>query len=175
MKRILCILLSLVPLFCFAQGRGIALLDKAAGKRVTFDYVYSLDQGKGMSEVTRGSVTAQGNCFVVSGLGLKSYSDGRTLWMVDEKAKEVVIDEVVNDDVFTNPALLISSYRSFMDKIKVNREGSDSLDLTIALDDDTTVRFVLSTVRFSDPSDPSTFTFVTFGLPSSYVVTDLRP
>lgn len=174
MKKILCILLSLVPLLCFAQGRGIALLDKAAGKRVTFDYVYSLDQGKGMSEVTRGSVTAQGNCFVVSGLGLKSYSDGTVLWMVDENAKEVVIDAVVNDDVFTNPALMISSYRNFMDQIKVNREGSDSLDLTITLDDNTKVRFVLSSVRFADHSSLSEFTFQTSALPSSYVVTDLR-
>lgn len=174
MKRILCILLSLVPLLAFAQGRGIALLDKAAGKRVSFDYVYSLDQGEGMKEVTRGSVLAQGNCFVVSGLGLKNYSDGTTLWMMDESAKEVVIDAVVNDDVLSNPALLIGSYRNYMDQIKVNREGSDSLDLTITLDEETKVRFKLTSVRFADPSDASDFTLDVSALPSSYVVTDLR-
>ena len=174
MKRILCILLSLVPLLAFAQGRGIALLDKAAGKRVTFDYVYSLDQGDGMKEVTRGSVIAQDNCFIVSGLGLKNYSDGNTLWMVDESAKEVVIDAVVNDDVFSNPALLISSYRNYMDGIKVNHEGSDSLDLTITLDEETMIRFKLTSVRFADPADASEFSLDVSALPSSYVVTDLR-
>ena len=175
MKRILCIVLSLVPLLAFAQGRGIALLDKAAGKRVSFDYVYSLDQGEGMKEVTKGSVVAQGNCFVVSGLGLKNYSDGSALWMMDESAGEVVIDSVANDDVFSNPALLISSYRNYLDIIKVNREGSDSLDLTITLDEDTRVRFKLTSVRFADPtSDTSDFILDVSALPSSYVVTDLR-
>lgn len=174
MKKIICILLALVPLLGFAQGRGIALLDKAAGKRVTFNYVYSLDQGKGLSEVTRGSVIAQGSCFVVSGLGLKSYSDGSSIWMVDENSKEVVIDNVAADDVFSNPALLIASYRNYLDKITVNRQGADYLDLTIVLDEDTTVRFELSSIGFSDPAALSDFSFSVSGLPSSYVVTDLR-
>ena len=94
---------------------------------------------------------------------------------MDESAEEVVIDSVANDDVFSNPALLISSYRNYLDIIKVNREGSDSLDLTIILDEDTKVRFKLTSVRFAEPSsDTSDFVLDVSALPSSYVVTDLR-
>ena len=176
MRKIICILASLVlPLLCIAQNRGgIALLDKAAGQRVTFNYVYSLDQGKGMNEVTKGSVTVEGNCFVVSGLGMKSYSDGANLWMVDEKSKEVVIDAVSADDVFSNPALLISSYRNYLDQIKVNREGADSLDITITLDEGTKARFKLTSVLFSEPEGADGFSFQVTSLPSEWVVTDLR-
>jgi len=174
MKRICIIIaLALVSVFCFAQKR-ISLLDKAAGKRVSFNYVYSYDSGKGMSEVTRGKVTAEGECFVVTGLGLTSYSDGSTCWMVDENEKEVVIQPLSKEDPFTNPALLVSSYSNYMDKITVKSEGADSLDIILKLDDNTKVRFVLSAVQYSEPLGTDEFRFSTSSLSSDYVITDLR-
>ena len=174
MKRFCIIIaLALVSVLCFAQDR-IALLDKAAGKRVVFNYVYSYDSGKGMSEVTKGKVTAEGECFKLTGLGLTSYSDGSTCWMIDENEKEVVIQPLSKEDPFTNPALLVSSYRNYMDKITVKSEGADSLDIIFQLDDNTKVRFVLSSVKFSEPGGTEEFRFSTSSLTSDYVVTDLR-
>lgn len=175
MKRILTIVaFMLAGVLCFAQGRKIDILEKAAGQRISFNYTYSLDKGDGMQEVTTGVVTAEGNCFVLTGLGLKTWSDGTTCWMVDEEAKEVVIDNIAKDDIFTNPALMVSSYRNFSDDIKVNKEGSDYLDFTLKLDDDMTLRFVLKGIRISDPVGVDEFTLDTSALGSSYVITDLR-
>jgi len=175
MKRLSAIIiLSLVSLLCFAQEGSIALLDKAAGKRVSFKYTYSLNQGSGMKEVTKGDVIAEGSCFLVTGLDLKSYSDGETCWMVDESTKEVLVDNVANDDVFSNPALLIANYKNFLDKIHVNKEGKDSLDVTVDLDEETSIRFKLTSVVFSEPQGKAEFVFDTSALPSSWVVTDLR-
>ena len=176
MKRILTTIafFSLACVLCLAQGRKIDVLEKAAGQRISFNYIYSLDQGEGMKEVTRGEVTAEGNCFMLTGLGLKTWSDGNSCWMVDEEAKEVVIDRIANDDIFTNPALLVSNYRAFSDDIKVKKEGADYIDFTLKLDDDITLRFVLNEIRYSEPSGVAEFTFDTSSLPSSYVITDLR-
>lgn len=174
MKRICIIIaLALVSVLCFAQDR-ISILDRAVGKRVTFNYVYSYDNGKGMSEVTKGLVTAEGECFIVTGLGLTSYSDGSTCWMVDENEKEVVIQPLSKEDPFTNPALMVSSYRNYMDKITVKGEGADSLDIILKLDDNTKVRFVLSSVKYAEPKGTDEFRFSTSSLSSDYVVTDLR-
>jgi len=174
MKRICIIIaLALVSVLSFAQDR-IALLDKAVGKRVSFNYVYSYDDGKGLQEVTKGKVIAEGECFMVTGMGLTSYSDGSTCWMVDSKEKEVVIQALSQEDPFTNPALLVNSYRNYMDSIVVKNEGPDSLDIFLLLDNNTKIRFVLSSVKFSDPAGTEEFRFSTSSLSSDYVVTDLR-
>ena len=175
MKRILTtIVLAFVCVLSLAQGRRINLLEKAEGQRISFKYTYYIDKGDGMKEVTRGEVTAEGNCFRLTGLGLKTWSDGTTCWMVDEEAKEVVIDAIAEEDVFSNPAIMVSSYRSFSDDIKVNKEGSDYLDFTLKLDDEVSLRFSLKGIRFSEPSGVEEFTFDTSALDSSYVITDLR-
>ena len=176
MKRIfatIAIVLSACVL-SFAQGRKIDILEKAAGQRISFRYTYSLDQGEGMKEVTRGEVTAEGNCFVLTGLGLKTWSDGQACWMLDEEAKEVVIDKIAKDDIFTNPALMVSNYRNFSDDIKVNKEGADYLDFTLRLDDDVSLRFVLKGIVISEPEGVDEFSFDTSALSSDYVITDLR-
>ena len=89
-----------------------------------------------MQKVTDGKVTVEGNAFSLTGLGLQVISDGTTRWTVDTSAKEVLIETVENDDIFTNPALLISSYKNYSDKIKVNSSSANSLDVTLVLDEE---------------------------------------
>ena len=78
------------------------------------------------------------------------------------------------EDLFTNPALFISSYRRYMDKIRVNAQGEDSLDVTLTLDDETRARFVLKGIVFGEPQGKSDFSLDEKSLSKDYVITDLR-
>ncbi len=175
MRRFLTSLMALsLTLAAFAQG-SIPILDRVPGHRVQFHYTYSLSQGgKPMTQVTDGDVTVEDNAFLLSGLGLEVRSDGTTRWSIDRDAEEVLIEKVEKEDLFTNPALFISSYKNYMDRIKVNSSSQDSLDVTLVLDEDTSARFVLKNIRFKDKDGKSDFTLDVKSLSSSYVITDLR-
>ena len=175
MKRILTSLLAVsLALSAFAQG-GIPILDRVPGHRVFFHYTYSLAKdGKPMTQVTDGDCTVEDNAFLLSGLGLEVRSDGTTRWSIDREAEEVLIEKVEKEDLFTNPALFISSYKGYMDKLKVNGSSQNSLDVTLLLDDDTAARFVLKNIVFLDKQGKSDFPLDEKSLPKSYVVTDLR-
>ena len=161
-----------LPLFA---GGGIPLLDKVAGHRVSFHYTYSLSKdGAPMQEVTGGEVIVEDNAYRLEGLGLEVISDGQTRWSCDAEAGEVVIEKVEKEDIFTNPALFIGSYRQYMDRLKVNSSSADGLDVTLTLDTDTYARFVLTGIRFLDKEGKSGFTLDVKSLPARYVVTDLR-
>lgn len=163
-----------LTLAAFAQG-SIPILDRVPGHRVQFHYTYSLSQGgKPMTQVTDGDVTVEDNAFLLSGLGLEVRSDGTTRWSIDREAEEVLIEKVEKEDLFTNPALFISSYKGYMDKLKVNASSQNSLDVTLLLDDDTAARFVLRDIVFLDKQGKSDFPLDEKSLPKSYVVTDLR-
>jgi hypothetical protein len=175
MKRIVTGLAAiLLSLSAFAQG-GIPILDRVPGHRVLFHYTYSLSQGgKPMTQVTDGDVVVEDNAYLLSGLGLEVRSDGTTRWSIDREAEEVLIEKVEKEDLFTNPALFISSYKGYMDKLKVNASSQNSLDVTLLLDDDTAARFVLKNIVFLDKQGKSDFPLDEKSLPKSYVVTDLR-
>ena len=175
MKRLVSILLFAV-ISLAARGQGhIALLDRVAGQRVSFHYTYSLSQkGEDFKPVTDGDVTVEDHAYVLEGLGLKVVSDGVTRWSLDEGAKEAVAETVESEDLFTNPALFISSYRRYMDKIRVNSEGPDSLDVTLVLDEDTQARFLLQHIVFLPLQGKSDFSVDEKSLSEEYVITDLR-
>ena len=164
----------LVSLSAFAQG-SIPILDRVPGHRVQFHYTYSLAKdGKPMTQVTDGDVTVEDNAFLLSGLGLEVRSDGTTRWSIDREAEEVLIEKVEKEDLFTNPALFISSYKGYMDKIRVNASSSNSLDVTLVLDEETSARFVLKGIVFEPKQGKSDFTLDVKSLPDSYLITDLR-
>ena len=173
--RIVAALLS-VFLSVTAFGQSIALLDKVPGHRVSFDYSYSLSkEGKPMEKVTGGYVTVEDNCFSMTGLGLEVRSDGTTRWTIDREAKEMLIETVESEDLFTNPALFIASYPQYRDRLKVNASTSDSLDITLTLDEEVKARFQLKGIVFSEATgEKKGFSIDEKSLDSSYVVTDLR-
>ena len=175
MKRLL--LLAALLLSAALSAQNIAVLDKVGDNRVCFDYSYSLSKsGAPMQKVTDGKVTVEGNAFSLTGLGLQVISDGTTRWTVDTSAKEVLIETVENDDIFTNPALLISSYKSYSDKIKVNSSSASSLDVTLVLDEEMKARFVLKNITYlgAGADKKEVFSFDEKTLDKSYIVTDLR-
>ena len=175
MKRVtFTILLVLLAFSSWAQ-KSIALLDKVEGHRVNFHYTYSLSQkGTDFKAVTDGDVVLEGNDYILNGLGLKVISDGATRWTLDASAREAVVETVEKEDIFTNPALFIGSYKNYMDKIKVNSQGSDSLDVTLTLDDETKARFVLKGSVFGPLQGNSDFSVDEKSLSEKYLVTDLR-
>ncbi len=175
MKRFAATLMALsLALAAFGQG-SIPILDRVPGHRVQFHYTYSLSQnGKPMTEVTDGDVVVEDNAFLLSGLGLEVRSDGATRWSIDREAEEVLIEKVEKEDLFTNPALFISSYKNYMDKLRVNASSPNSLDVTLLLDEGTSARFVLKDIVFGDRQGKSDFPLDEKSLPKSYVVTDLR-
>ena len=164
----------LLSLGAFAQG-SIPILDRVPGHRVLFHYTYNLSQGgKPMTQITDGDVVVEDNAYLLSGLGLEVRSDGTTRWSLDRAAAELLIETVEKEDLFTNPALFINSYKGYMDKIRVNGSSSNSLDVTLVLDEETSARFVLKNIVFEDKQGKSDFTLNVKSLPESYVITDLR-
>ena len=127
-----------------------------------------------MTQITDGDVTVEDNAYLLSGLGLEVRSDGVTRWSMDRAAEEVLIEKVVKEDLFTNPALFIGSYKSYMDKIRVNASSANSLDVTLVLDEETSARFVLKDIVFQDKQGKSDFTLDVKSLPDSFIITDLR-
>lgn len=174
MKRLLSILfLSALALGAHAQ-KNIPLLDKVEGHRVTFHYTYSLSQkGEPFHPVTDGDVTVEGNAYKLQGLGMEVISDGTTRWTLDREAREAMVEKVVAEDIFTNPALFIGSYKNYLDRIQVNSSGSDSLDVTLTLDAETKARFFLRDIVFLPREGKSDFSLDEKSL-SGYLITDLR-
>ena len=175
MKRFLtAFILVLGAASLHAQG-SIPLLDKVAGHRAEFEYRYLLSEGgKAFREVTSGHVTVEDNAFRITGLNLVVVSDGRTRWMMDPVAEEVLIEKVETDNLFTNPALLISSYRSHLDMIKVKSSGPDSLDAVVTFDEDVLGEFIIKGVKFLPRGDKKDFTVDVKSLGENYLITDLR-
>jgi len=174
MKRVISILF-LITLVLGVRAQGnIPLLDKVEGHRVTFHYSYSLSQkGASFTPVTEGDVTVEGNAYILQGLGMEVVSDGTTRWTLDRDAKEALVEKVQKEDLFTNPALFIASYKDYLDRIKVNASTSNSLDVTLTLDDETKARFVLKDIVFGDKKGRSDFSLTEKSLPD-YLITDLR-
>ena len=174
MKRFVSVLLFSLLLQGLQAQEGIPLLDKVAGHRVHFHYTYSLSRaGADFAPVTDGQVTVEGNAYILEGLGMKVVSDGTTRWTLDPEAKEAVVEAVQKEDLFTNPALFIGSYRDYMDKLQVNAAGSDNLDITLTLDEQTRARFVLIGIVYGEEQGKSDFSLDEKSL-SGYLVTDLR-
>ena len=174
MKRLAAIAFALV-LAVGLKAQGLEMLDKVKDCRAAFHYTYKLSRGGAeFTAVTDGDVVVEDNAYVLEGLGLKVTSDGQTRLSVDPDAREAVIETVEKEDVFTNPALFIGSWRKYASRLKVNSSGKDSMDVTLTLDDDTLARFILTGIRFTEKQGLSSFDTDVQSLPSDYLITDLR-
>ena len=175
LKRIVILLSLFACVSSFAQGVSIPQLDRAAGKRVSFTYEYSLSKdGAGFSKVTEGEVLVEDNAYRLDGLGLTIVCNGETRWTYDPSAGEIVIESAENDNILTNPALLINSYRGYGKALHVKSGSQDSLDVVYDVDDEVKARFVLAGIVYSEPQGKSDFTFDVKSLPKDSVITDLR-
>ena len=178
MRRLVIVAISLLTCaLSYAQEGPLSIpqLDRAEGKRVSFHYEYHLSKDGGdFSKVTEGEVLVEDNAYRLDGLGLAIVCDGKTRWTYDPSAGEVVIESAEQDNILTNPALLISSYRRYGSALQVKGGSRDSLDVVYDVEDDVKARFVLRNIIYEDPQGKSDFTFDVKSLPGNSVVTDLR-
>ena len=175
MKKFLSGMLLLVATVLPAAAQQIPLLDKVPGHRVTFEYVYGYTSGgKTYDNVASGTMTIQGNAYILKGDGLEVYSDGSVRWTIDRAAKEAIIEGIDADDVISNPAAIVSGYKDFGPALKVNGSGSDSLDISLTGEDGMVSRFRLKKIRFAPEGAAADFKFSRASLGADWVVTDLR-
>ena len=144
MKRILSLIALAVTAFsAFAQSEAssIDVLDRIRTESVSFDYTYSVAKGdkpSDLRETSSGTVLAQREAYVVTGLGLEVRSDASTRWTIDPVAKEVLIEAVgkgVADDLLLTPTLAVCRYEdyftsSFAGRQFVSDGYVDRFDLT---------------------------------------------
>lgn len=158
-----------------ASAQSIPLLDKAVGHRVTFDYSYGYTSGgKTYDNVASGKMTVQGSAYLLKGDGLEVYSDGKVRWTLDRSGKEAIVESVDAEDVMTNPAAIVAGYKSFDKSLKVNSSGTDSLDISLTMENGQVSRFRLTGIRYAPEGALSDFQFARSSLGSDWVVTDLR-
>ena len=165
------ILLSLTLMAAAATGAfaqtptTIQALDRIAeGACVSFDYTYWVASGQNasLSQTSEGTVTAQRDAYVVTGLGLEVRSDEKTRWSIDPAAKEVLIEsvaDVVAEDLFLTPTLAVCRYQSFFSPKFVGRtfvsDGFvDRFDLTLKAGAAQEYSEVYLLVMTDDESDP---------------------
>lgn len=158
--------LFIAGLSALAQG-GVPVLDRVPGHRVTFHWVLA-DGG------LAGDATVQGSAYRLTAGDYEVWSDGTVSWVIDREAREVLVQRVEEEDIFSNPALIVGSYRLLSDRLQVHAATDDSLDATVSLDGGNDLHFRLTGIAFHDEGDISDFVFDAASLDASYVVTDLR-
>ncbi len=131
---------------------------------------YSYTMRGGMPLKDSGTAELQGHMYhtTTSG-GLETYSDGTTCWVVDPKAREVVITEAGES--------MVSHLDEYIGYVHISRFDGKNLSCTIVRPDrDVDLDFSASgiTLTAPSPSDVSRFVFDVSALDSSWIVTDLR-
>ena len=145
MKRTACIIISLfLCLLCGAQDRQVnEILEKMQSSTVTLNY-HVVTGGKVPVQYD-GTAVLQQDKFLINGNGVTVYCDGKTVYAVDPKAKEVYIEST-------------TGIADFVEKEAGNLK-----------------EFSVSDVKYSEMSgDTGRFTFDTSSLDKSWIVTDLR-
>lgn len=188
-----------------AQGKSVLeqLCARMSDEAAVLDYSYSLDMS-GMKTTGSGTLTVQGQSYVMKGNGISIYCNASALWVVDDAGKDVLVDNVAQemDAALSNPVLLLANLSSVFSIDSPSRNGSS---LIYALSPKTDCGIVSGEVsidtsgaspvfssgwfKTSDgalldikiksmtfvPKKPLTFyTLDISGLDSSWMITDLR-
>lgn len=168
MKRLFTLLISsFIVLAANAQVRLEGFRTMLADSRVSASYSYDVDGTVPVGG--KGTVIVQGNCWTSKGNGMRIYCDGTSIWTVDEEAKEVYIEQAMDDSVQ-------SVVGRFIDKATEIRSSKGVI--TGSFTDETSggkVRFRIADVKSTPTSsDLSAFRLRTETLGKDWVVTDLR-
>lgn len=75
---------------------------------VCMGFTYSLDSDAA-KVVGKGDLQVQGTSYHMTGNGLEVFSDGRSSWIIDDSAMEVVIEPAgIAEDLASSPALILA-------------------------------------------------------------------
>lgn len=207
MKRITIIFTVLLYSFTgalYAQNDSVlkSLYQKMAASAVSMNYSYVL-QSSGFKTVGNGTVTVQDEAYVMNGDGLQIVCDGKTVWVVDQNGKEVMIETPSegSQSYMDNPALLFVNLSDTftVDGVKANGSidtyvlspkvpcGIKTATLSInasgepvitsavfALADGSGLDIKIKSMTFSDKRPLTSFYFDVSVLDSSWLITDIR-
>lgn len=190
----------LVSLSAAAQSDPVGdFAAQVAESRITFDYSYVMKNPK-LSIQGNGGVIAQDDCYYLEGNGLKVWSDGRSVWTMDEDAGEVVIEPAESaNGLSVNPVILVMNVdriftwdegrpsnfggksckvyslipvvKTGFKDVKFYMSGSNLIGVALETEG-ASLTFTISNLNFQDYGDVSTFNPGTFS--SDCIVTDLR-
>lgn len=100
-----------------------------SGKRVSFDYSFSLSAGSGTKMTGNGHVVFQGDSFKQEGDGLEIYCDGKSKWTVDRSAKEAVAESVDSSspDYIAYPTFILRDIDKVFAPASVSGNGTTAV------------------------------------------------
>ena len=145
------------------------LRQKASEGCVSVDYEFSLTLS-GVRTVGEGTVEIQGDAYHMNGNGVEIYCDGKSTWLIDEVAEEVVIESADSRDagLLANPILLLMNLEDSGISYEVNGQK-----VTINLPDQTKLDIVITRMDGIPTKKPEAFRPPT-EFSKKWIVTDLR-
>lgn len=141
----------------------------SAEECISVDYEFTSNTS-GVKAVGEGTVLVQGNAYHMKGNGLEIYCDGNSTWMIDEPAREVMIEAADSKDAgyLANPVILLMNLEKSASSYK-----TDGNTITIELTDGTVLEIVIKALKAMEKRKPEAFRPpVEFS--SDWMVTDLR-
>lgn len=170
MKRAITLLCGLIVCISgLCQQKDIqALAAKMASSRISLNFKFNPDGKAG--NIVAGTLTVQGNCFLVNVGSQRIVSNGKTCWTVDDSTEEVYIEKGGRlPYFFSDPATMAASL-SNVTKLPDGFKGTFTVP-----DDGQRYNFELRNIETAAPSKSTAeFTFDTEKLGGDWVVTDLR-
>ncbi|MEE9362262.1 MAG: outer membrane lipoprotein carrier protein LolA [Cellulophaga sp.] len=119
MKKIVLLVLIVIPSLAFAQnsGKAKALLDEVYTKvksydNIFVDFKYALNNEEAnTSQETRGDVTMQGDKYTFNFFGATQLFDGKKVYAIVPENEEVTIEDKSNEDDSLTPSKMLTFYR----------------------------------------------------------------
>jgi len=146
-----------------------ALRQNYSQECVQVDYQFSA-LSSGVRSVGEGSVDIQGNTYHMCGNGMEIFCDGKTTWLLDTAAKEVIIEAADSNSsgFLANPVILLMNLEK--SALSYKAEGNR---IHLELPDGTSLEITIMDLKTADAKKPEAFRPpVEFG--SDWIVTDLR-
>lgn len=146
-----------------------ALRSTSDSASIQIDYEFTAVTS-GIRSFGDGRIELQGNSYHMNGNGIEIFCDGKTTWMLDEQAKEVIIESAESNSAgyLANPVLLLMNLEE--NSVLYDVEGNL---IRISLPDGTRLDVTVKGMKPLETIKPEAFRPpVEFG--SDWIVTDLR-
>lgn len=119
------VLLFLIPCLSFSQNVSMLerLFDGFDSSCVCMGFTYSLDT-ESAKVVGNGDLQVQGTSYHMTGNGLEVFCDGKSSWIIDDSAMEVVIEPASDGagSAGVSPALLLAGLQEIF-TLESSRDG----------------------------------------------------
>lgn len=156
--KYLILLSGLMTLNAYAQSSIQTISEKIAlsAVEITYDFTYSMSELKTEGE---GCVTAQGKAYRMTNSGIQMFCDGESLALMDEQAKEIIIEPVSSADFINNPTSLVLDFDEYF-SVEGNRSEGNLTTYVLTPKQD--VNLLAGLVTVDNSLDEPVFTSATF-------------